>query len=37
MTNWFSQAIDNAFFIAALVMLFTVVVAIFLKRVKITN
>ena len=37
MTNWFSQAIDNAFFIAALVMLFTVVVAIFLKRIKITN
>ncbi|MGC8544940.1 MAG: DHA2 family efflux MFS transporter permease subunit [Athalassotoga sp.] len=37
MTNWFSQAINNAFFIAFLVMASAAVVAIFLKRVKITN
>ncbi len=37
MTIWFSQSIDNAFFIAFLVMSSAVAVAIFLKRVKITN
>jgi len=37
MTNWFSQSIDNAFLIAALVMISAVAVAVFLKRVKITN